>query len=263
MGKYKYGLINAFPAGKLSWSNMRLKYGSRSMVPAVTTVDYLSGLPKDLGVMGNADYGDCYWAAIGHGDQIRTKFTTGTMVTQPADTILKWYSDGTGFNKNDPSTDQGSDPLSCFNYIEENGLLRADGSTLKLLGVFEIDPRNTGDIMEAMDAGLGVMTGFSVPQSLEDDMDKSVWQYVPSNSSIVGGHEVLVAKQLSPTANRGLISWGRPTYEMEPDFWDAFVTQCTVCVWSDTFAATGKSPFGMTEEQMVAEMQAIQSGSIS
>ena len=246
-GKYKLGLSVVHPAAKLHWSAMRLKYGTRK-VAAPLSVDYLSVMPADMGMMGNDEYGDCYWAAIGHGDQVRTKNVGGTMLSQPTATVLKWYSEGTGFNPHaapagQPNpTDNGSDPAAGFNYIEKHGLVRADGSKVKLLAAFEIDPRNTDDVMEAMEIGYGLMTGINVPQSLEDDMDNPIWDYVPGRSQSVGGHEILTAKRLTPTGNTGLVSWSKPSYEMTPAFWDEFVNQLTVCISQRCLRRDGQVP---------------------
>jgi hypothetical protein len=263
----KFGLRNLAPLAPLHWSAVRLKYRAAAFTPPAS-VDYLSALPGDLGMMGNDNYGDCFEAALYHGDQVHTKFAGGAMLTQSDTTVLSLYSAATGFNPNaapnadgDNPTDQGSDAKATFDYVTAHGLPRAQGPA-KLLAAFEIDPRNIGDVMEAMDACGSLMVGFDVPASLEAAQDALVWDYVPGNASIVGGHEVLVGKQLSATSNLGLISWGNPRYEMTLPFWMQFVRQVTACVWDDWVMATGKTPFNMTTAQLTAEMASIQSGAI-
>jgi hypothetical protein len=246
------------PLARLHWSAMRLKYRATSM-PIPISVDYLSALPADLGQMGNDEYGDCFEAALYHGDQVRTYFALGKMMTAPDAAVLGLYSAATGFDPGNPASDQGSDPAAAFAFVEKNGLPGSDGGAAQLLAAFEIDPRNFADVMTAMDACGGLMVGIDFPSSVGADPSAPVWDVVPG-ATIEGGHEILVAAKPGPVANFGFVSWGNPRYQMTPAFWAQYVNQCTAGVWSDWFEATGKSPFGMTEAQLLAETEAMQSG---
>ena len=251
----KFGLRRVVPLGRLHWSALRLNYGMWTAgLPPPTSVDYLTALPDWLGMMGNNTVGDCFDAAMYHGDQVLTQFAQGACVTQDDQYVVDLYSEITGY-AGTPETDKGSDPYQSFTWVENNGLPRADGTAVKLIAAIEIDPRQPSDVMEAMAACGGLMVGFNVPSSLEQNMGALVWDYDPSNAQIVGGHEIFVAKHLSPSANFGLISWGQKNFEMTPNFWAAYVNQVTACVWSDWLESTGLTPFGMTETQLVAEMQ--------
>lgn len=253
----RLGLRRVIPIGRLHWSAMRRKY---KLAAPPQPVDFLSKLPDDVGQMKNDSLGDCFEAAIYHGDQVRTLFASGTMVTQPDSDVQYLYEVAAGYNPNDPSTDNGSDPAQVLSYIEENGLPEgSDGSPVRiLLASFEIDPRNMGDVMEAMHDCGGLMVGINAPQSI---MEGRVWDYDPASPNI-GGHEIFCGKCLSPSSNIGLISWGSPRYEMTPRFWAEQVNQCTALVWQDWIESTGRSPFGMTAQQLQDEMGAIGTGQI-
>lgn len=252
----KLGLRRVIPIGRLHWSAIRQKYKVSAAPPSV---DYLSSLPSDVGMMLNDQLGCCFEAAIYHGDQVRTLYAGGTMVTQP-DADVKYLYECTGYIDGDESTDNGSDPAQVISYIEDNGLPEgSDGSKAKILvASFEIDPRNMGDVAEAMDACGGLMVGINASQNI---MDSDVWDYDP-NSPEIGGHEIFCAKLLTPASNVGFISWGSSLYEMTPAFWQHQVNQCTACVWEDWATKTGKTPFGMTIPQLRNEMSAIGTGQI-
>lgn len=254
---FKLGLRRVVPIGRLHWSAMRRKY---KLAGAPPPVDYLSALPDDVGLMGNDQIGDCFEAAVYHGDQVRTLFADGAMVTQPDADVIKLYELATGYTPSDPSTDNGSDAGQTLSFIEDNGIPEgADGTPGKILvASFEIDPRNMSDVMEAMDDCGGLMVGVNATQNV---MESKLWDYDP-NSPVIGGHEIFCAKLLKPNANIGLISWGSPRYEMTQAFWANQVNQCTACVWQDWIEKTGKTPLGMTLDQLQSEMAAVGSGDI-
>jgi hypothetical protein len=262
MGKYHHGLRRVVPVGKLHWSSLRLharQVGGALFTPP-SSVDLLSGLPtKWLGMMGNDGCGDCLEAMFYHGDQIRTFYASGTMLTEPDANVVNLYSQITGYNPADVKSDIGSDPQQSFNWIENYGLVRADGSNTKLIAYIEIDPRNESDVLEAMDICGGLSVGINFPQSVDDDMDAPIWDYNPARSKIIGGHEILVAKHTAG-GNYGFVSWGQTNFEMTPAFWDQYVNQCTACVWEDWFEQTGKSPFGLSVPAMETILDSMKHG---
>ncbi len=257
---YRLGLKRVVPLGRLSWSAMKAKYGSGGVTPPAC--DYLSELPDDLGMMLNDRYGDCFEAATYHGDQVRTKYATSTMATQPDSDVEALYK-CTGWNGVDcgSGTDQGSDPEEVFSWIERNGLPTGPNGTLvkELVASFEINTSDMSSVLEAMDACGGLMVGIIFPSNAA--MSPGVWDYDP-DATPDGGHEIFAAKLPSPTGNIGFVSWGSPNYAMTPAFWQNQVDQCTACVWRDWAETTGKTPFGMTIPQCQAEMAALNTGYI-
>ena len=260
---FKLGLRRVVPLGRLHWSRMRLKYGARQQV--VKHVDYISALPTNVGMMLNDQLSDCFEAAVYHGDQVRTLFAGGKMVTQPDASVSTLYEKSSGYNPANPNSDQGSDPAQVFQWIEKWGMPVGAGTTTKkiLIASFEIDPRNFGDVLDAMDACGGLMVGLNVPSYImpANAPPLTNWIYKP-DSNILGGHEVLCGRASVMGNMIGLVSWGSPQYQMAKAFWNHYVNQVTACVWGDWVMATGKTPLGMTITQLQAEMAAIQHGNI-
>src|SRR5277367_4196600 len=125
MGLYKTGLREARPLhGAAHWSSTRLMFRRPAFIPPIG-VDYLSTLPSFVGMMGNDQVGDCFIAAMYHGDQVRTKFAGGHMITQPDEEVIGMYSTVTGYQPPPGGpTDRGSDPRMAFNYVKAHGLPR-------------------------------------------------------------------------------------------------------------------------------------------
>jgi hypothetical protein len=266
----RFGLRNVRPIGALHWSALRLVSPRRGSQLA-NYVDLLSSLPDDVGMMLNDDVGDCFEAHIYHGDQVRTKAATGTLVTQP-DAIVGDCYKLTGWNGTDQGsgTDRGTDPAQLVAAITAAGgfIPYSTSPAPKLVASIEIDPRNMADVVEAIDDCYGIGVGITVPQSLVDALNSGnvplIWDFHAGDSLTNEGHEIFVGKaSAAPDANVGFVSWGNPRYEMTPAFWNGCVNQCTAFVFSDIIEATGKTPLGLTMDQITASMRAIQSGQLS
>src|SRR6185437_645652 len=64
------------------------------------------------GMLGNDQYGDCVFAANGHTVEQQTALGQGKEVTVTTAQALAEYSKVTGFNPNDPNTDNGLKPVT-------------------------------------------------------------------------------------------------------------------------------------------------------
>lgn len=98
---------------------------SRYLKPNLPTppdsADYSEKVGADWGMMANDVLGDCVLAAAGHGELGWT--TNAGKPFQLTDAqIVAAYSAITGYTPNDPSTDQGTDPVSMFKYWKKHGI---------------------------------------------------------------------------------------------------------------------------------------------
>jgi hypothetical protein len=245
----KFGLVGVKPVLKaIHWSQLRGHVSGTVRDVSGITVDYLSRLPDDVGMYSNSKFGDCFWAAATHLADVHRYWTTGTFTTQPDSVPLDAYAAAMGF---DPSqtqpdgsnpTDQGTDPQRGFDYLIRNGL---SGDACEFPPI-EIDPRNFDDVLRAMDECGGLMVGMSVPTDVNDTASVP-WAATTSNDE---GHEVFFGKGDSNSDLLGFISWGNPRFQMTKECWLANVNQCTAYVDADWIAATGKTPFGLSIDQL-------------
>lgn len=234
----------------------------RPFVPAV--VDYTALLPADLGMMLNDQLGDCAEAGWYHAEQVFTANAQGAIVTAPNAIVQQFYSEVTGFNPNAPlvddknPTDQGTALQDLLAYLVKTGAPMADGTRRKILGAYEVDPRNSADLNQATYEGGVIYGGFNVPQYLMDGLTApgSVWDMKASgDATIVGGHCVISAKY-SANGNRGIISWGSSDYTATPTFFSNYFDEAYVVVTQDWVDKTGRTPGGLSLDEMQAQMAA-------
>src|ERR1700750_2435947 len=84
------------------------------------SVDY-SAFPN-IGMLGNDRYGDCVEAANGHLVEQQTYIGQGSEVSVTTAQVLAEYSKITGFNPNDPNSDQGTIIQDGLNDLRKDGL---------------------------------------------------------------------------------------------------------------------------------------------
>ncbi len=78
----------------------------------------------DLGMDGNDQYGDCVFADVAHRIMVRTaQMGAGKIIIPTTAETLGLYSEVTGFNSADPSTDNGGDLVTTAQYMQKTGML--------------------------------------------------------------------------------------------------------------------------------------------
>lgn len=191
----------------------------------------------DLGMMANDRYGCCTCAARGHAIQQWTA-ECGKQIVVSDDDVLKFYSAVTGFNPNDPSTDNGAVEIEVLNYWRKNGE-GFDGHPLE--GYVGVHPQNIKQIKNAVYIfGLSYI-GVELPATAQS---QSVWDVVPNagwsaEPGSWGGHAVTVCAYDPDYLY--VITWGkimRVTYAffakycseayalLSKDWVDAVTTKC-------------------------------------
>ena len=222
------------------------------------SVNYSHGMPANIGMMLNDQLGDCTCADIGHSIQVWSYNSHGKMLTLPDAEILAFYEKICGYIPGQPATDQGGNMQVVRNYIQQHGIPIPGTTPAKVLLWVEVDKRNHDDVKRVIDECGGCSIGFNVPQYiLPDDGSPPPRQWVlqPSaDNSIIGGHDVYVVGYDAHMLT--LASWGG-WYQMGWSFWDKFVDEAygTACdMW---VKATGKTPAGLTVQQLEKLMNAM------
>ena len=206
---------------------------------------------------------NCFWAGQYHHRQVNTLVAGGSIITEPDSIVLGAYSSATGFVQGDASTDQGTDPGEGFAWMMANGLPTSAGTPVKVLGCIEIDPRNIGDVLEAMQYCGGLCIGMTLPQSfINAPTPPLVWDWRAGDADSGDGHEVYLGRADITGQSFGIVSWGVKSYSLTDAMWTRGVNQVTAVITQDWVESTGQTPFGMTIDQLVAEMNAHSSGPI-
>lgn len=164
--------------------------------------DYLNGaalppLPQVFGheelisswpMFANDRWGDCVWAGAAHETTLLNKEAGNTVNFTDAD-VLSDYAAATGFNPNDPSTDNGTDVQVAAAYRQKTGIVDASGKRHTIAAYLALEPSNTlGLLLASYMFVAGV--GLQLPSTAFDQTNAGrPWDVVP-RSAIEGGHYV-------------------------------------------------------------------------
>ena len=188
-----------------------------------------NGWPMD----GNDQYGDCVWAAIGHGEQLWSNNATVPTVQQ----LLAGYSAVTGFNPNDPNTDQGTVIADALAYWRKTGV-----ANRKVELYASINPQNANVLQQAVEFFGGLNVGIDFPASAMTQFNNNQPWTVVQGSPIEGGHCVLI---VGYDANYlYVVTWGK-VQKMAWSFWNKYGSEAWAIISRDWLDSTGKTPEGL------------------
>ncbi len=195
---------------------------------------------------------NCVIAAMMHYAQVETA-NTGNPLTPTKELTLQTYSAITGYNPDDPNTDQGTSyQEQALPYWKNTGipLLDSKGNTVihKILGWASLDLNSIAQQRYVNFIFGGLLWGIQCPQSAMDDT--SNWRYIP-NSPIEGGHGV---NQMGQGAAGGhLNSWGLLIPFSWP-FMQNLADESYAVVTPSWLNAQDESPSGLNLNQLLAAM---------
>jgi hypothetical protein len=211
----------------------------------------------DWGMLGNDAYGDCVFAGAGHETMLWGESVHG-VEGMPAFTdksVLGDYSAVTGFDPDDPSTDQGTYVRDALNYRRATGVSDSEGARHKIAGYVALEPGNYEQLMQAAYIGLAVGIGIEFPASAMDQFDQNrVWSVV-AHSPIEGGHYIPVTGRLSAD-NMGVITWGR-RQGMTRGFYAKYCDEAWGIVPLDGLNAHGKNVRGFDTTALTEALKSI------
>jgi hypothetical protein len=218
--------------------------------------NWLLHCAPDFTMMGNDVLGDCVCAACLHAVQVWSSVSNPPEDTEPTQTAVRLYEQDCGYIPGQPKTDQGCWLQAVLADWHGKGITMADGSVDRLyLPPIEITPSDFYSLREATYQCGAVAIGFNVPQYIYQ-APPPVWRYDPTgDQTIVGGHAVVVGGYHKKTKGSShyfdFVSWGRQ-YKMDGGFWTKFVDEAYALVSMRWIEATGRTPAGLTMDQVVA-----------
>jgi hypothetical protein len=230
----------------------------QTLTPPPASVNWTAKMPANLGMMLNDTLGDCTCAAVYHAMQVWSFNAESKMVTQPDPDVEKLYIQACGYNPKAGGEGPGGNEQHVLTYWLNTGApIGPKGAARQKIAAFvEVDPRNTDDVKRTIsDCGVAYI-GFNVPQSVQPPghMPPPVWDYVPSQSNIIGGHAVVLAGYDANGAR--VISWGQ-YYTMTWNFFAHFVDEVYAIADIEWIGSKKTTPGGFTLEQLEAQMSAL------
>jgi hypothetical protein len=165
---------------------------------------------KNIGMLGNDNYGDCVEAAGAHTVMLHQANAGNPKALSlfSTESVLSDYSAVTGFKKNDPNTDQGTDMEEYVNFWRKTGIADASGTRHQIGAFLDVDPGNITELWYAMWIGQAVQIGVEFPSQWMDAFNKGpsgLWGAV-KRPTIDGGHCIVGSAR---TGGRGnIMTWG-------------------------------------------------------
>jgi hypothetical protein len=176
-----------------------------------------------------------------------------------ADQTIAFYSATSGYVPGDPSTDQGSDEVTVYNYWLKNGFAAGDNP---IAGYVSIDPTNVVSIKTAM--CLFGNLGFGC---------QLLTAWVNAMASMKSGFTWDVGSRADPNAGHAFLGYGYNDNGIFIDTWGMFGTLtwkaiAQVCAADaggnlfcalapDWFTTAGLSPSGFNRTQLAADLPAL------
>jgi len=151
--------------------------------------------PDDSVKKGFQSAGCCVWSGAGH-ETIFWTNEAGHPIKFTGTNIISDYSACTGYNINDPNTDQGTDVRTALLYRQKTGIVDSTGKRHKIGGFVLLDTTKLDtngypyEVLESLLIFNNVGIGFNFPDSAMTQFNNNQPWTVVKGSPVDGGHYV-------------------------------------------------------------------------
>jgi hypothetical protein len=251
MDRFKYGKKRA-RAGAVKLKLRDYLDLSQLPTPPVNFGHY--GLEtQPWGMLGNDQYGDCYWAGACH-EHMLFGAMSKQLYSFSTDNALAAYSAATGFNESDSNTDQGTDMQEGAAFRQKTGIADFNGNVHKVAAYLSLEPGNINEQMIAAYLFGAVGLGFEMPESAQDQFNADQPWDVVAGSTIEGGHYVPL---MGRNDINGLIcTWGK-IQPFTPAFHAAYNDEAIVYLSNEIFSGD-KTIDGFNLAQLQTDLKNLQ-----
>jgi hypothetical protein len=209
---------------------------------------------SEWGVMKNDILGNCTSCGIGHSFQTFTS-NAGQLWTPTDQQVVEFYEKSTGYNPNDPNSDQGGVETDVLTYLARNGFY---GHSIG--GFVSITPSNIMHVKQATYLFGGLYVGVSLPTSAQD---QKVWEVVDpslqgdSAPNSWGGHCVWVIgyNDTGPVC----ITWGQ-IQQMSWSWWRSYGDEAFAIISTAWICSNRLTPTGISYEKLYNAMSEVRNG---
>ncbi len=206
-------------------------------------------------VLGNDSVGDCVIAGAAHETMVFAHASYKPVPVFTADCVVKQYSQLTGYNPNDPNTDNGTDVQAAASWRKNTGIVDANGNAHKVKAYMALRAGNVRDVLEATYLFGACGVGIQIPQSAFDQFEDGRPWDVNHNSDNAGGHYVPVVGRNS-RGNLICVTWGR-LHAMTPAFLSAYMDEGVAYYSEEYLKADGRSPELFDDAQLNEALAAL------
>lgn len=203
-------------------------------------------VPKDWGMLGNDEYGDCVFAGAAHETMLYNAMSRRD-VQFDREVVLSDYAAVTGFDPNTGEGDNGTVVRDALNYRRKTGIEDANGSRHKIGAYVALEPGNLAHLKSAIYLFGAVGIGIEFPQSAMDQFNAGKpWSKV-RGSRVEGGHYIpLVAERHHRFV---CVTWGK-LQPMTQSFYQEYCDEAYALLSNEILNQEGKSILGFDLEQL-------------
>lgn len=246
-------------APRIDPRTLKLSKYNKLLAPVPTNSGLISAVAS-WPMFLNDSIGDCAEAAWAHMIEQWTQYAGKFQL--PTDAyVLDLYEAVTGYNPNNPNSDQGTVLIDLLNYLRKQGLIEA---------YVAIDWTNKTEVQQAVYYFGGAYLGFALPISAQQPVQGlngfPAWLRLPNLSGVNapgswGGHCVpILGYGVDNFGHEGMevITWGQ-IYDMTYPFLNQTGTECYAILTPDWVEADGNSPTGLNTSQLLVDLALITS----
>jgi len=204
---------------------------------------------SDYGMLGNDNYGDCVFAGAAHETMLWRK-EAKLYYHFDQRSVLSDYSALTGFDPNDPNTDQGTDMQQAAEYRRTVGIVDSLGWRHHVIAYMALDSSNVQEIYTAMYLFDAVGIGITFPASAMDQFNSGQPWTVVQGSPIEGGHYIPGLGRQSGMIQ--VATWGKIQL-MDEAFLVANCDEAIVYLTVENLMA-GKTPEGFALQDLLSDI---------
>jgi hypothetical protein len=210
----------------------------------------------DWSMLGNDRYGDCVWAGAAHEHMLLNKVVNKVDVKFDDGAVLADYSTVTGFDPNDPSTDNGTDVHTALSYRRKTGIKDSSGKRHQIGAYVSLDPKNWEHLEQAAYLFGVVGIGFEFPSSAMQQFNShEPWDYVPGSKND-GGHYVPVVGSVDAPNQATAITWGR-RQPFTLEFYEQYNDEAWAYITPEELRSDGTGLHGFDLEKLNASLSAL------
>lgn len=224
-----------------------------AILPKIPAAFGHDNLVATYGMLANDAVGDCVFAGAAHETMLWCK-ESGHDATFTPGSVLSDYSAVTGYNPDDPATDQGTDMQVAASYRRRIGVLDATGRRHKVGAYVALTPGDPDQLAAAAYVFGSVGVGIRFPDyAMAEFTAGKPWAVRHGVQKIEGGHYIPVCGRAA-NGNFHVVTWGK-VQEMTEGFYRRFCDEAIV-YFSEEFLTAGTSPEGFNRAQLLTDLNA-------
>lgn len=229
------------------------KYRAVGTAPSAVPIPFGPGATiDDWDMLGNDRYGNCVFAGTAHAVMLWTA-EGRKPATFDTKSVNSDYSAVTGFNPEDPSTDNGTYIRDALDYGRKVGYVDAKGVKHKIGAFLLLDRFTLSDVLEATYLFSAVSLGINVTQAAMDQFYAGQPWTVVEGTYVIGGHHVeLIAFDGTWLT---VVTWGKEQ-KMSIEFFARYCAEAWLKL-SEEFLFNGLSPDGFDLAKLQADILAL------